>query len=337
MAKAETLPPMDETVTLPIGLIDAISSAETRADVYSAAAVWLPKVLDATRGSLALERGGRLHLVSFSGGQVFDDGFSFPVAGTLAGVAFKERRHKFSHDMSKEACPYQQQLAMSGFLSLLISPLVTSDQCLGVLHALHSTTNHFDERDAMRLNAVARWVAAQLRIQNQMERLREITLTDELTRAANRRAFLAELAERLADHKAGGGPCAVLIFDLDHFKRVNDTYGHTAGDRVLIEVVRRFQAGLYEDATLARIGGEEFGVVLPGMDLTQAERLADGLRAVVAQTPVDADGEAIPVTLSIGATVLTTSDRNVEAVMTRADQALYEAKDAGRNAVRAAA
>lgn len=328
---------MDAAVTLPIGLIDAISSSESRADVYFAAAQWLPAALDVTRASLALEKDGQLHLVSFSGGQVFEDGVTFPVATTLAGEAFLKREHRVCHNAAESTCRFEARLAERGLLSFLISPLATSGTCLGTLHALHKDPYHFNDTDVVRLNTVARWIAAQLRIQIQLERLREISLTDDLTGTANRRAFLAELAERLADYRVNGADCAVLIFDLDHFKRVNDTFGHAAGDQVLIEVVRRFQAGLSDDATLARIGGEEFGVVLPGLDLPEAKRLADVIRAAVARTPVEADAAAIPVTLSIGATVLTPADRKVEAVLIRADQALYDAKGAGRNAVRAAA
>lgn len=173
-------------------------------------------------------------------------------------------------------------------------------------------------------------------------------VTDPLTGLHNRRFALPHLA-RVAEHAAETGRTySVMIADLDHFKRINDHFGHAAGDAVLIEVAKRLPAGLRSVDLVARIGGEEFLIVLPDMTGRAAQRTADRLRAAVSDRPFPVPGRAdpIPVTISIGVTMATPSttaahgaardtdyDRIARTLIARADSALYGAKAHGRNQV----
>ena len=164
--------------------------------------------------------------------------------------------------------------------------------------------------------------------------LREMAATDFLTGLANRRHFLARLEQELAriqrleEHRA-----SVLMLDSDHFKRVNDTFGHATGDKVLRHLAVLMQKGLRKVDIAGRVGGEEFAIILPGADLPAAEVFAERLRKKVAGTPMAQEDRAIPLTVSIGVTGMKASDTSADDALVRADRALYRAKECGRNKV----
>jgi diguanylate cyclase (GGDEF)-like protein len=167
------------------------------------------------------------------------------------------------------------------------------------------------------------------------EALRQQATTDELTGVANRRSFMEALGiefERLRRHPTL--QCSVLAIDLDHFKDVNDTWGHAAGDAVLRHVAQMVNGHTRLGDVLGRTGGEEFTVLLPDTTVDEAEALAERLRLQVSMDPLQFTGGAISVTLSIGIAVLTASDAHADAALARADRALYDAKAVGRNTVR---
>jgi len=124
-----------------------------------------------------------------------------------------------------------------------------------------------------------------------------------------------------------------LVFDLDHFKAINDNYGHQTGDRVLEEFSRVVSSTLRDTDIFGRLGGEEFGVVLLQTDREGAKLLAERLRIAVEKMRVVSEGSLIEVTVSIGGTQWERHDRKIEVIMNRADNALYEAKRRGRNQV----
>jgi diguanylate cyclase (GGDEF)-like protein len=167
-----------------------------------------------------------------------------------------------------------------------------------------------------------------------MSELESLTRTDPLTGLANRRHFDAVLAAELKRFERYDTPLALIILDLDHFKQVNDTHGHAAGDAVLQQVARRLRSLTRETDVVARYGGEEMCVVLPCTPLGGAAQLAERLRTAVADAPV-LDGEvAIPVTASFGvACAQRPAILSAAALVTAADSALYRAKHGGRNRV----
>src|ERR1700758_4849014 len=172
------------------------------------------------------------------------------------------------------------------------------------------------------------------RLQESYRRSLSLALTDELTGLYNRRYLFAHLDELMERVHQDAINAAVLLFDIDHFKHVNDTYGHPAGDDVLRELAVRTTNSVRSVDLVARLGGEEFVVVMPETDLAIAAAVAERLRAAVAREPVTIkpDGRKLSVTISIGVASAATGDDR-ERLLSRADDALYAGKKRGRNCV----
>ncbi|QIB32397.1 GGDEF domain-containing protein [Ancylobacter pratisalsi] len=159
--------------------------------------------------------------------------------------------------------------------------------------------------------------------------LRILADTDALTGVLNRRSFLQHATHLIRSNL----PFAALVLDIDHFKQVNDRFGHGFGDQVLVEVATRCRGALREGDVLARLGGEEFAVLLPGEDAACAAAVAERLRAVIAAAPVSGPLGSHPVSVSIGGACAWPGGV-IEDLLQCADNALYEAKRSGRNCVR---
>ncbi|KRG87557.1 diguanylate cyclase [Stenotrophomonas daejeonensis] len=169
-------------------------------------------------------------------------------------------------------------------------------------------------------------------VERQMVDLRRLARRDGLTGLLNRTALMDDGRGQLAQCQLRRLPFAVLLLDLDHFKRVNDSHGHQAGDAVLHHMARTLQRNLRgRDSLLGRYGGEEFVLLLPATSLEQAQALAERLRTALEACPLDSDIGPIAVTTSIG--VAADVDATLERLLARADAALYRAKAAGRNRV----
>lgn len=170
------------------------------------------------------------------------------------------------------------------------------------------------------------WLA--WRFSRRARMMRELALTDELTGGPNRRAILERLHQRLQALDAAS--VAIIIFDIDHFKTINDRRGHDVGDAVLRKVADAAREALSKDGTFGRIGGEEFLAVLACGDEASASAVGDRLRAAIEALRIDHQGEVLQVTISLGGSIGRSGDR-VEDALKRADLALYRAKEAGRN------
>lgn len=163
--------------------------------------------------------------------------------------------------------------------------------------------------------------------------LRRWATTDSLTGLANRRHFLDQCEREMERARRYGRPLSVAIFDVDLFKRINDGYGHAVGDEVLRAITASATAALRDSDLCGRLGGEEFGLLLPETDLTGAVDLAERLRAAVAATPIRANDAPLTATVSIGLAALSEADTSIDALFARADSALYRAKNSGRDRV----
>ncbi|GLK53890.1 MAG: PleD family two-component system response regulator [Oceanicaulis sp.] len=225
---------------------------------------------------------------------------------------------------------------------LPILTVVSPDDTAQAVRALDLGVNDIIHRpvDAGELNARVR---TQLRRKRYADRLRsqldqslEMAVTDPLTGLHNRRYINSRLRQALASADNGGAPVSVLIADIDHFKSINDLYGHEAGDTVLRGFADRVQKAMRALDLASRYGGEEFLVLMPAAGLAEARIAAERLRSVVADAPfLLEDGTDIAVTVSVGLAQALPGE-GVEAVLRRADQALYTAKNEGRNQVQVA-
>lgn len=199
-----------------------------------------------------------------------------------------------------------------------------------------------------RLRAGMRVVALQERVESDHQTMREqvselgvltrrlqlAAVTDQLTGMPNRRFAMERMREDWQRAAAARSPLSVMILDVDRFKRVNDTFGHAAGDLVLTSIAKVLQSMVTEPFAACRLGGEEFVVVMPGADLARARAIAETLRAAIAATPVRGQGFECVVTASIGIASANASIRGCEQLLGLADQGLYMAKNGGRNQVR---
>jgi diguanylate cyclase (GGDEF)-like protein len=163
-------------------------------------------------------------------------------------------------------------------------------------------------------------------------RMFQAALRDGLTRAYNRSYMLERLGKEVAFSVRHGTPLTLLMFDVDHFKKVNDTYGHPAGDAVLVAIAEIAQANIRAEDVFARLGGEEFGVLCRAVDVKNAAILAERLRARIEATRVKHEATELAVTVSIGlASLSELTSASAEKLIAAADEALYEAKRSGRN------
>ncbi|MCB1776641.1 MAG: GGDEF domain-containing protein [Candidatus Competibacteraceae bacterium] len=163
-------------------------------------------------------------------------------------------------------------------------------------------------------------------LQEKSVRLRKDPLTD----IPNRLAYEERFQQEFQRWKRFGNPLSFLIWDVDHFKKVNDCYGHAAGDEVLRRVAQQISSRLRSTDFLARYGGEEFTMLLPGADIESARQLADQIRRHISECGFRYSDTHIPVTISCGLASFAPGD-SLESVFQRADQALYQAKNKGRN------
>jgi diguanylate cyclase (GGDEF)-like protein len=165
------------------------------------------------------------------------------------------------------------------------------------------------------------------------EALQRLIVTDPLTGLLNRRALRNLMRREFERSRRHRHDLAVIMFDLDHFKRVNDRFGHLAGDAVLSHVAGVATRSVRATDALARYGGEEFVIVAPETDPMEAQMLAERVREAIASSSVVFEGQQLAVTASFGVAFLCARDGDQDALIGRADAALYAAKGAGRNCV----
>jgi diguanylate cyclase (GGDEF)-like protein len=167
------------------------------------------------------------------------------------------------------------------------------------------------------------------------ENLRKATYSDHLTGLSNRRAFFEAAELELTRRKKAVRPVALIVIDADHFKAINDGHGHPAGDAVLAHLAQTMRRVCRQVDVLARIGGEEFAIILPSVALDDALAIAERLRAEVASAPATYAQQPIAYSISLGVAVMDDTAAGFDDLMTRADEALYAAKRGGRNRVAA--
>ena len=180
------------------------------------------------------------------------------------------------------------------------------------------------------LKGLAQAVTTTLELRRAMLRVQSIAMTDALTGLPNRPAFLQALGQAISRQARNGDPFSLLYVDLDRFKRINDTYGHATGDRVLAEAADALRTSLRQEDTPARLGGDEFGAVLVGGDGSEAVGAAERVRAAI-EARLGAGGW--DVTASVGSVAFLTPVAGVDEAIAAADQLMYRAKSLGRNRV----
>ncbi len=165
------------------------------------------------------------------------------------------------------------------------------------------------------------------------EEIYRMTIVDGLTGAHNKRYFMEWVEREIARCARYERPLSLLMLDIDHFKKINDTHGHLTGDYVLKEMTRRLLERVRKEELLARYGGEEFAAVLPETDHAGAMQFGEAIREIVGNEPFEYEGDTITVTISVGVATLTGQNVDVDSFIKIADENLYKAKRSGRNRV----
>ena len=224
--------------------------------------------------------------------------------------------------------PLVSQYKISSGLSV---PMLSRGKVIGAMLAHSKTPCHFNQEAIPILSLIANQTAITVDKIRLQDETRQLAFTDELTGLYNRRHFI-KLANTEVDRAFRyKHSLAFMIFDLDRFKKVNDTYGHPAGDQVLKTVVSLARRELREIDLFARYGGEEFVILLPETGRRGARAIAERLRKRIAQTPITVAQEKISITISLGVSILSPDCSNLTDLIEASDKALYTAKETGRN------
>ncbi len=215
--------------------------------------------------------------------------------------------------------------------SAVIAPLVRGGEVFGALALTSSWPSAFSEGAQHLLTSFATTATAAMHNAMLYGEIESLATIDPLTRQFNRRTFFEAGEREIERGRRFGRPLSGIMLDVDWFKQVNDTYGHSAGDQVLVGIVERCCSVIRHVDVLGRYGGDEFAILLPEADHTLANEIANRIRISVCKSPIVTDVGPVPVSISIGIAESTPESGDLSSLLKKADQALYQAKQAGKN------
>ena len=281
------------------------------------------------------------HILRASGPQAEElNGLALPrsQAGLIEQVT--QLRHEMPYKMvyQGEAPVFSPQHRLKGFNSLLVLPLLRDhDQAIGTLVMAGRQPGLFDQERLHILKVISSQIATKLDLAQAHEEINRLATTDSLTNLANRRSMQIGFELMLKRAKRTETPLAVILCDIDFFKKINDSYGHPFGDQVLRSVAAILKKSMRAVDLACRYGGEEFLLILENSDLEGGLLLAERVRQQVAREAFSCDGQTVQVTMSFGVASTNQHGKEPQLLIDQADQALYRAKENGRNQSQAAA
>lgn len=300
----------------------------------------LSKILENARSLLLADTGelslyepeaDQLRVVASCGFEKDTSGDIVPMGEGLMGLSAKIKQPLLVKN-------YQQWENRSPRYSTLVleeavgAPMLSGGVLLGSVVLGSFRPNTFDAASMDLLNLFVQQASLAIHNARLFEQLNDLAVTDTLTGLFNRRHFFYQAESLVVRAQRYGSPLSAVMIDLDHFKDINDTFGHSAGDHVLREVARALSAALRKSDLIGRYGGEEFCVLLPEIDLEEGRAAAERLRQEVFNLQIPTLKGTAAVTASLGVAALN-SGETLDQLLQRADAALYQAKRAGRNAV----
>jgi diguanylate cyclase (GGDEF)-like protein len=277
-----------------------------------------------------VDRASSLFVPLFAHGTYTDEvmAFSFPLEQGVTGAALREGRPRLvaRSDLDPDAGVVEG--TEDDPEAMMSVPLKVAERTIAMLNVYRPGKEAaFSDREALIIERFGIIVALALDSARQHEMLRHQAETDHLTGLLNRRAFQKQLEALLHDARRSSRPLGLALLDIDHFKRVNDDHGHETGDRALVAVAEALRDSVRDNDVVARLGGEEFALVLPGTRPDAAFVIAERAREQVAKQT----GLELALTLSAGLAGYPEDGSDAEALMRCADSALYAAKRAGRD------
>jgi len=213
-------------------------------------------------------------------------------------------------------------------------PLILRGQVIGVLSVESEKKNAYTERQIRLVDTIAQQATIAMDNAKLFEQMQQLAITDGLTNLYNRRYFYMVLENEIERSRRYETPLSLIMMDIDHFKLVNDQYGHLAGDDVLESIAKLCKNLLRQTDEMFRYGGEEFTVLLPETNADLAVRVAERIRKTIAETTFKINDHHIRITVSLGVTQFDSDLSGPNEFIDAVDKALYTAKDAGRNCVK---
>lgn len=260
-----------------------------------------------------------------------------PSSSMVVAVRSKMLIHVQDIDTHKRPLIKKSQRPFAGNYktgNCIIAPLICQDKVVGVLNLADKIGGEcFSSDDVALVELLSQFVGASVGNIKLFEKIRRQATTDGLTGLANHKTFYETLEKELWRIRRYGGQISLIMIDIDGLKKINDTYGHHAGDKVINEISKRIKACIRQVDTAARYGGDEFAVILPNTLLADAVVAAERMVSSVSKSPIMWQKEQIPLSISVGVGEYD-AENNPEDVTSWSDQALYMAKQAGKNTVK---
>ncbi len=318
-----------------MAFVNELSQTKGVASALDCVAHWLPQILPAERASICLDSDDQHHLqvFVFSGNEAIPLKAPLPITSTMVGRVFRKMELEVATNLSEMTDQDCQLLAAGGLTTCMDAPLQKGNTCFGTINIAHSQSNIYTAQHEALLQCIANWVAGHIFSHRQLSIQKKLAATDPLTEISNRR-YIFSMGQRLMElWLSQQTPFILIMMDLDNFKMVNDQYGHDTGDFVLIEFGRRIGSLLRESDGFARVGGEEFLIILENENITDAQALAERLLRSISDRKIQHNEHQLNITMSVGITQVDSDDTIFDHVFSKSDRALYQSKSNGRNQI----
>ena len=313
----------------------SINSSLNSDQILSMALSQIERVISYDSASIALIKQDFLELKLIRGfkNPEIIQGYRVPLHNSPNKVVIEKREPLIFPDI-QAAFPKYKDAPHNRIKSVLLIPMFNKNKVIGTLNLDSTELNHFKEEDIPVAQAFAAQVAIALENSTLFEKMSQLAIRDPLTGIFNRRHFIESAMIEFKRTKRNKRPFSIILIDIDHFKKVNDTFGHLTGDQVLQMVTKDCQDVLREGDVFGRYGGEEFAILLPETQLQESLEVAERVREVIEKNTVDYGSRQIKITASLGVAGWCEKCKSIESLLSLADQALYVAKAEGRNCVR---
>jgi diguanylate cyclase (GGDEF)-like protein len=318
-------------------ILNTISTTSDIKDIVESAGASLPKLFDFSSFGMFWKTGLLLYLYqeescspSFTKSVVEN---MFKALSILGEESIDVNRVTLQVEKRKLK-PNQVMDPRATLKSFFTLPLAVEGEIIGCISLNSDQPNAFDVQDLQFFSVIGYQMTAALKHFQMVSSIKDMAIYDTLTNVHNRRYFDERIGAETKKSFLSGTPLSLVMVDIDYFKNVNDTYGHTQGDKVLCKVASLLKSSVRKDDTVARYGGEEFVLILPGAKLEVVSIIAERIRRLVETTPFEVGQTQIHLTISLGISNLPSHRaRSEEELVKMADHALYNAKRGGRNRV----